>query len=175
MMEEVSIKLAGGAGFIGSRLCEKLYEEGHEIIVIDNLLGVNATNINATTIGTINTPQSLYATVTYANTTYAHSYGSVITPTNINATTIGTINTPQSLYTVTYANNTYAHSYGSPTITVDIPMIFKNEIIDIKKGKVYINDKLEMNPTRIGIALLKALEGYRKEDLNDVKEMFNKD
>lgn len=40
MMEEVSIKLAGGAGFIGSRLCEKLYEEGHEIIVIDNLLGV---------------------------------------------------------------------------------------------------------------------------------------
>jgi len=32
------ILITGGAGFIGSRLCEKLSEDGHDLVVIDNLL-----------------------------------------------------------------------------------------------------------------------------------------
>lgn len=34
----MKILITGGAGFIGSRLCEKLSEENHELVVIDNLL-----------------------------------------------------------------------------------------------------------------------------------------
>jgi nucleoside-diphosphate-sugar epimerase len=32
------IAVAGGAGFIGSHLCERLLERGHEVVCIDNLL-----------------------------------------------------------------------------------------------------------------------------------------
>ena len=32
-----NILITGGAGFIGSRLCEKLYEKGYNITVMDNL------------------------------------------------------------------------------------------------------------------------------------------
>lgn len=33
----MKILITGGAGFIGSRLCEKLFGEGHELFVIDNI------------------------------------------------------------------------------------------------------------------------------------------
>ena len=31
------ILISGGAGFIGSRLCEKLFDKGYNITVLDNL------------------------------------------------------------------------------------------------------------------------------------------
>ncbi|MGZ3379781.1 MAG: NAD-dependent epimerase/dehydratase family protein, partial [Isosphaeraceae bacterium] len=30
--------ITGGAGFIGSHLCERFLAEGHEVICVDNLL-----------------------------------------------------------------------------------------------------------------------------------------
>ena len=33
----MNILITGGAGFIGSRLCEKLFEKGHRITILDNL------------------------------------------------------------------------------------------------------------------------------------------
>lgn len=41
-----SILICGGAGFIGSNLCEKLLNDGHKIICVDNLLTGNIKNIN---------------------------------------------------------------------------------------------------------------------------------
>ena len=32
-----NVLISGGAGFIGSRLCEKLFERGYKITVLDNL------------------------------------------------------------------------------------------------------------------------------------------
>ena len=32
-----NILITGGAGFIGSRLCEKLFDKGNHITVLDNL------------------------------------------------------------------------------------------------------------------------------------------
>lgn len=37
--------VTGGAGFIGSHLCEKLLQEGHEVICIDNLFSSEKQNI----------------------------------------------------------------------------------------------------------------------------------
>ena len=39
------IVVTGGAGFIGSHLCERFLAEGHEVICIDNLVTGNADNI----------------------------------------------------------------------------------------------------------------------------------
>ena len=39
------ILITGGAGFIGSNLCEKLLNDGHKIICLDNLLTGNIKNI----------------------------------------------------------------------------------------------------------------------------------
>ena len=39
------ILLTGGAGFLGSHLCDRLLDEGHEIVVMDNLLTGRAKNI----------------------------------------------------------------------------------------------------------------------------------
>ena len=37
-MVTMNIVITGGSGFVGSYLCEKLINDGHKIIVIDNLL-----------------------------------------------------------------------------------------------------------------------------------------
>ena len=40
-----TILITGGAGFIGSNLCEKLLDDNHRIICVDNLLTGNLKNI----------------------------------------------------------------------------------------------------------------------------------
>lgn len=40
-MKKMKILITGGAGFIGSNLCKRLVEDGHEITVLDNLLRGN--------------------------------------------------------------------------------------------------------------------------------------
>ena len=42
----MNIVITGGSGFVGSYLCEKLINDGHEIVVIDNLLTGSTENIN---------------------------------------------------------------------------------------------------------------------------------
>ena len=42
----MNIVITGGSGFVGSYLCEKLINNGHKIIVIDNLLTGSTENIN---------------------------------------------------------------------------------------------------------------------------------
>jgi dTDP-glucose 4,6-dehydratase len=42
----MNIVITGGSGFVGSYLCEKLLNDGHEIIVVDNLLTGSTENIN---------------------------------------------------------------------------------------------------------------------------------
>ncbi|MEP7219700.1 MAG: NAD-dependent epimerase/dehydratase family protein, partial [Bacteroidota bacterium] len=37
--------ITGGAGFLGSHLCERLIAEGHEVICMDNLVTGSAENI----------------------------------------------------------------------------------------------------------------------------------
>lgn len=45
MIFESQILIAGGAGFIGSHLCQRLFDAGNEIIVLDNLSTGNRKNI----------------------------------------------------------------------------------------------------------------------------------
>ena len=42
----MNIVITGGSGFVGSNLCEKLVNDDHEIIVVDNLLTGSTENIN---------------------------------------------------------------------------------------------------------------------------------
>ena len=39
------ILITGGAGFLGSHLCEFMLEQGHEVVAMDNLLTGRAENI----------------------------------------------------------------------------------------------------------------------------------
>ena len=39
------IAVAGGAGFLGSHLCEKLLSNGHDVICIDNFFTSNKNNV----------------------------------------------------------------------------------------------------------------------------------
>src|SRR5947207_11359278 len=39
--------ITGGAGFIGSHLCERFLQEGHEVVCVDNLITGNLANIEA--------------------------------------------------------------------------------------------------------------------------------
>lgn len=41
------IVITGGAGFLGSHLCERLHAEGHEIVCVDNLITGNRENVVA--------------------------------------------------------------------------------------------------------------------------------
>ena len=41
----MKLLVAGGAGFLGSHLCEKLIEQGHDVICLDNLYTGNKGNI----------------------------------------------------------------------------------------------------------------------------------
>lgn len=120
--------------------------------------GGTLSNINYGSITSTTSTGNYTVTSSNNNTLYSYPYYSSTVP----ITTVG--------YTTTITG-----SYGGNYIITPVPMLFENDIIKIKEGKVYINDKLEMNPTRIGLALLKALESFRKEDLNDAKEMFSKD
>ena len=45
-MVTMNILITGGSGFVGSYLCENLINDGHKIIVIDNLLTGSTENIN---------------------------------------------------------------------------------------------------------------------------------
>ena len=45
-MVTMNILITGGSGFVGSYLCENLINDGHKIIVIDNLLTGSKENIN---------------------------------------------------------------------------------------------------------------------------------
>ena len=45
-MVTMNIVITGGSGFVGSYLCEKLINDGHKIIVIDNLLTGSTENVN---------------------------------------------------------------------------------------------------------------------------------
>ena len=45
-MVAMNIVITGGSGFVGSYLCENLINDGHKIIVIDNLLTGSKENIN---------------------------------------------------------------------------------------------------------------------------------
>jgi UDP-glucuronate decarboxylase len=40
------ILVAGGAGFLGSHLCERLAEQGHDLLVVDNLLTGRLSNLS---------------------------------------------------------------------------------------------------------------------------------
>jgi UDP-glucuronate decarboxylase len=42
----MKILVTGGAGFIGSHLCDRLMKDGHEVVCIDNLFTGSKTNIN---------------------------------------------------------------------------------------------------------------------------------
>src|SRR6266508_4498144 len=39
------VLVTGGAGFLGSHLCDRLLAEGHEVIAMDNLITGNLRNI----------------------------------------------------------------------------------------------------------------------------------
>lgn len=41
----MKVLVTGGAGFIGSHLCDKLIQEGHSVVCLDNFLNGNLTNI----------------------------------------------------------------------------------------------------------------------------------
>lgn len=45
-MEQERIVVTGGAGFIGSHLCQSLLEDGHEVIALDNLVSGKKENMS---------------------------------------------------------------------------------------------------------------------------------
>ncbi|MEM6891354.1 MAG: UDP-glucuronic acid decarboxylase family protein [Pseudomonadota bacterium] len=45
MLEEKRILVTGGAGFLGSHLCERLLEQGHEVVSVDNYFTGRRSNI----------------------------------------------------------------------------------------------------------------------------------
>ncbi len=47
IFQHKNILVTGGAGFIGSHLCERLMEDGHHVICIDNFSTGDVSNINA--------------------------------------------------------------------------------------------------------------------------------
>ena len=45
-MQAKRILVTGGAGFIGSHLCERLIKEGHEVLCLDNFFTGRRSNIH---------------------------------------------------------------------------------------------------------------------------------
>ena len=45
MSETKKVLVTGGAGFIGSHLCERMLEEGHQVVCMDNLLTGDLRNV----------------------------------------------------------------------------------------------------------------------------------
>ena len=45
-LNQKSILVTGGSGFIGSHLCENLLSSGNNVICVDNLFSSNKNNIN---------------------------------------------------------------------------------------------------------------------------------
>ena len=45
-MVSMNIVITGGSGFVGSYLCERLINDGHNLIVVDNLLTGSTENIS---------------------------------------------------------------------------------------------------------------------------------
>ena len=43
--ETKTVLVTGGAGFLGSHLCERLLEQGHEVLCVDNLFTGSRRNI----------------------------------------------------------------------------------------------------------------------------------
>jgi UDP-glucuronate decarboxylase len=41
----MKILITGGAGFIGSHLCEKLFDRGHDVLCVDNYFTVSKGNV----------------------------------------------------------------------------------------------------------------------------------
>ena len=39
--KQLRIMVTGGAGFIGSHLCDRLVKEGHDVLCVDNFYTVN--------------------------------------------------------------------------------------------------------------------------------------
>ena len=46
-MRERSIIVTGGAGFVGSHLCDRLLAEGHQVVAVDDLVTGRAENLSA--------------------------------------------------------------------------------------------------------------------------------
>ena len=44
-MSRPRVLITGGAGFLGSHLCERFLAEGHEVICMDNLITGNLKNV----------------------------------------------------------------------------------------------------------------------------------
>ena len=63
--------VTGGAGFLGSHLCERLVEEGHEVICMDNLITGNSDNI----AHLVERGQETFRFVKYDVTDYLHVSG----------------------------------------------------------------------------------------------------
>ena len=40
------ILVSGGAGFVGSHLCERLLNDGHEVVALDNLITGSVSNLD---------------------------------------------------------------------------------------------------------------------------------
>ena len=45
IVERKSILVTGGAGFLGSHLCDRLIAEGHHVVCVDNLFTGSRQNI----------------------------------------------------------------------------------------------------------------------------------
>ena len=52
-MSRLRILVTGGAGFIGSHLCERLVREGHDVVCLDNFFTGTRANIE----GLLNRPR----------------------------------------------------------------------------------------------------------------------